>query len=136
MLDPATLEYKPAAKVSLPAVEQARNNDSLVGRLKALLAGDPAKDKAAKFYWRALPELWTYAANRIGEVSESPGRDRPGDGGGVQLGEGSICALGCGGCADGRGEDARCRDANTGVGGEAACKRGGELVQGRRQGVF
>ena len=71
VLDLATLEYKPAAKVSLPAVEQARNNDSLVGRLKALLAGDPAKDKAAKFYWRALPELWTYAANRIGEVSES-----------------------------------------------------------------
>ena len=36
-----------------------------------MLAGDPAKDKAAKFYWRVLPELWAYAANRIGEVSES-----------------------------------------------------------------
>ena len=71
VLDLETLEYKPAAKVQLAAVEQAKNNDSLSARLKALLAGDPAKDKVAKFYWRVLPELWTYAANRIGEVSES-----------------------------------------------------------------
>jgi 3-hydroxyacyl-CoA dehydrogenase len=69
VLDPKTMEYQPAVKVALPAVEQAKNNESLEKRLKALLAGDPAKDKAARFYWRVLPELWAYAANRIGEVS-------------------------------------------------------------------
>ena len=71
VLDPATLEYQTSAKVSIPALEQSKNLEALPARLKALLAGDPAKDKAARFYWRVLPELWTYAANRIGEVTES-----------------------------------------------------------------
>ncbi len=71
VLDPKTMEYKAANKVSLAAVEQAKNQEQLEKRLKALLAGDPAKDKAAKFYWRVLPELWAYAASRIGEVSVS-----------------------------------------------------------------
>ncbi len=25
---------------------------------------------AAQFYWQALPEMWAYSANRIGEVAE------------------------------------------------------------------
>ena len=33
--------------------------------------GDPAKDKVAKFYWQVLPEMWAYAANRIGEVADT-----------------------------------------------------------------
>jgi 3-hydroxyacyl-CoA dehydrogenase len=71
VLDLATLEYKPAVKASLPSVDQAKNNESLAGRLKTLLSGDPETDKAARFYWQALPELWSDAANRIGEVSDS-----------------------------------------------------------------
>jgi 3-hydroxyacyl-CoA dehydrogenase len=39
--------------------------------LKALLSADPAKDRAARFYWQALPDLWAYSANRIGEVTET-----------------------------------------------------------------
>ena len=71
VLDPASFEYKPANKVSIEALEQAKGIEPLAARLKALLSGDPAKDKAARFYWQVLPELWVYAANRIGEVTES-----------------------------------------------------------------
>ena len=71
VLNLETLEYQPASKPSFPTVDLAKNNDSLSGRLKALLSGDPAKDRAAKFYWRALPDLWAYSANRIGEVTET-----------------------------------------------------------------
>jgi len=38
---------------------------------RALLGGNPEKDKAAAFYWQILPDLWLYAANRIGEISDS-----------------------------------------------------------------
>jgi 3-hydroxyacyl-CoA dehydrogenase len=71
VLDLQTLEYTPAAKASFTAIELAKNNDSVAARIKALLDADPAKDKAAKFYWQVLPELWTYSANRIGEVTET-----------------------------------------------------------------
>jgi 3-hydroxyacyl-CoA dehydrogenase len=71
VLDLNTFEYHPSARPSLPEIEMARTNDSLPGRIRALLGGNPAKDKAAKFYWQALPELWAYAANRIGEVAHT-----------------------------------------------------------------
>ncbi len=71
VLNPHTLEYGPAAKVSIPALESGKGGEALPTRLKRLLTGDPASDKAAKFYWAALPELWAYAANRIGEVTET-----------------------------------------------------------------
>ena len=72
VLDPRTLEYQSAANVSLPALDQAKSHKSLPARLGSLLSGDPATDKAARFYWQVLPELWAYAANRIGEVAETP----------------------------------------------------------------
>ena len=71
VLDPRTLDYKPAAKVSLPGIDQAKSAAFLPARLKSLLSGNPASDKVARFYWQALPELWAYAANRIGEVTET-----------------------------------------------------------------
>lgn len=69
VLDIEGLTYRPAAKATFTAIELAKNNESLPVRLRALLAADPVKDRAARFYWRALPELWAYAANRIGEVT-------------------------------------------------------------------
>jgi 3-hydroxyacyl-CoA dehydrogenase len=69
VLDLATLEYRPAAKTALPALEMAKNAATLAERLKLLLANDPAKDKAAKFLWPFLAALWNYAAERIGEVA-------------------------------------------------------------------
>jgi 3-hydroxyacyl-CoA dehydrogenase len=71
VLDPESFEYKPSARVALPELEMAKTNDSVPARIRTLLNGNPKKDKAARFYWQMLPELWSYAANRIGEVADS-----------------------------------------------------------------
>ena len=70
-LDLATLEYKPAARPRLAELEMAKANDSTAARIRALLSGNPERDKIAHFYWTLLPELWAYAANRIGEVADN-----------------------------------------------------------------
>lgn len=69
VLDLNTLDYRPAAKPALPALEMAKNAATVEERLRLLLASDPAKDKAAKFLWPFLSSLWNYAADRIGEAS-------------------------------------------------------------------
>jgi 3-hydroxyacyl-CoA dehydrogenase len=48
----------------------ARNVESTAARIAQLLHGDAERDKAARFYWPLLTELFTYAANR---VSDQPG---------------------------------------------------------------
>ncbi|HEU5351160.1 MAG TPA: 3-hydroxyacyl-CoA dehydrogenase/enoyl-CoA hydratase family protein [Terracidiphilus sp.] len=69
-LDGTTMEYRPAAKVSLPAVEMARNAGTVEERLRLLLANDPARDKAARFLWPFLGFLWNFSAQRIGEAAD------------------------------------------------------------------
>ena len=136
VLDPKTMEYKAATKVSLAAVEQAKNQESLEKRLKGLLGGDPAKDKAAKFYWRVLPELWTYAANRIGEVSASLVEID------AAMAAGFNWELGPFALWDAAGvpmvvEKMRCGgDGCSGGGGEAAGEWGDELVSRGWDGIF
>ncbi|MGC1869720.1 MAG: 3-hydroxyacyl-CoA dehydrogenase NAD-binding domain-containing protein [Acidobacteriaceae bacterium] len=71
VLDLQLLEYQPAERVKMPTLEMAKSNESAAARIRALLAADPDRDQAAKFYWRILPELWGYAANRIGEVADT-----------------------------------------------------------------
>jgi 3-hydroxyacyl-CoA dehydrogenase len=71
VLDLATLEYRPATKPKIPALDLAKQIESLPERIRTLLGGNPEKDKAAAFYWQILPDLWLYAANRIGEISDS-----------------------------------------------------------------
>ena len=71
VLDLHSLEYRPASRVKMPALEMAKANESAAARIRALLAADPDRDPAAKFYWQILPELWAYAANRIGEVADT-----------------------------------------------------------------
>jgi 3-hydroxyacyl-CoA dehydrogenase len=68
-LDWKTLEYRPQQRPKLAALEMAKTVESLPERLNMLLA--PSKDKAGTFLWNALSDLWTYAANRIGEISDS-----------------------------------------------------------------
>ena len=70
VLDPATFEYRPAAKPALPSLEMAKNDASTPERLRMFLANNPAKDKAAAFLWPFLSNLWNFAADRIGEVSD------------------------------------------------------------------
>ncbi len=71
VLDLKSFAYEATQRPKIAAIEIAKNNDSVAERIRMLLAGDPAKDKAAQFYWQILPELWAYAANRIGEVADS-----------------------------------------------------------------
>ncbi|HKO12520.1 MAG TPA: 3-hydroxyacyl-CoA dehydrogenase NAD-binding domain-containing protein, partial [Acidobacteriaceae bacterium] len=71
VLDPATLEYRPSQKPRIPALDMAKPIESLPERIRALLSGNPEKDKAAAFYWKILPDLWLYAAHRVGEISDS-----------------------------------------------------------------
>ncbi|MCI0347978.1 MAG: 3-hydroxyacyl-CoA dehydrogenase NAD-binding domain-containing protein [Acidobacteriales bacterium] len=70
-LDWKTLEYRPQQRPKFPALEMAKNVDSSAERLRMLLSGDPAKDKAAQFLWTTLADLWTYSANRVGEIADS-----------------------------------------------------------------
>ena len=54
---------------ALPSLDMAKNAATLPERLRLLLANDPAKDKAAAFFWPFLASLWNFAADRIGEVA-------------------------------------------------------------------
>jgi 3-hydroxyacyl-CoA dehydrogenase len=71
VLDLTSLEYRPVQKPKLPALDATKPIESLPERIRALLGGNPQKDKAAAFYWKILPDLWLYAAYRIGEISDS-----------------------------------------------------------------
>jgi 3-hydroxyacyl-CoA dehydrogenase len=71
VLDLDTLDYRPAARVSFPALEMVKANDSAAARIRALVNG-ASGDRATAFYNAMLPELWAYAANRIGEVAGTP----------------------------------------------------------------
>ena len=68
-LDWRTLEYRPSQKAKFASLEMAKNVDDFGERLAMLLA--PSKDKANIFLWTVLSDLWTYAANRIGEIADS-----------------------------------------------------------------
>jgi 3-hydroxyacyl-CoA dehydrogenase len=73
-LDWKTLEYHPRQKPKFPALDMAKNIEDTGTRLRTLLGleGASAKgDKAGAFLWAALSDLWTYAANRVPEISNS-----------------------------------------------------------------
>jgi len=71
VLDLKTLEYRPADRPKIPALEMVKSHESAAARIRALLAPNPDRDQSAKFYWQILPELWAYATNRIGEVADT-----------------------------------------------------------------
>jgi 3-hydroxyacyl-CoA dehydrogenase len=68
-LDWKTLEYRASKRAKFPSLEMAKTVENLPERLNMLLA--PSKDKASVFLWSALSDLWTYAANRVGEIADS-----------------------------------------------------------------
>lgn len=73
-LDWKTLEYHPRQKPKFAALEMAKNVEDTGARLRMLLGLDGTQqkaDKAGTFLWNALSDLWTYAANRIPEISDS-----------------------------------------------------------------
>ena len=71
-IDWKTTEYRPLQKAKFASVEMAKNVDSLPERLRMILGMNGEKlDRAGNFLWNALTDLWTYAANRIPEISDS-----------------------------------------------------------------
>jgi 3-hydroxyacyl-CoA dehydrogenase len=71
-LDWKTLEYRPKQKAHFASLEMAKNVDDPTHRLKMLLNLDGSRpDKAGQFLWTVLSDLWTYAANRVPEISDS-----------------------------------------------------------------
>lgn len=71
-LDCKTLEYHPRKRPKFAALDMAKNVDDTGARLRMLLGleGSQKGDKAGQFLWAALADLWTYAANRIPEISD------------------------------------------------------------------
>jgi 3-hydroxyacyl-CoA dehydrogenase len=73
-VDWKTLEYHPRGKPKFAALDMAKNVEDTGARVRMLLGleGTPQKnDKAGAFLWAALTDLWTYAANRIPEISDA-----------------------------------------------------------------
>ena len=74
-LDWKTLEYHPRQKPKFAALDMAKNIEESGARLRTLLgldgAGPQKADKSGQFLWSALADLWTYAANRVPEISDS-----------------------------------------------------------------
>jgi len=73
-LDWKTLEYHPRQKPKFAALDMAKNVEDTGARVRMLLGldgGAQKPDKAGTFLWSALADLWTYAANRIPEISDS-----------------------------------------------------------------
>ena len=71
VIDWKTLEYRPAQKVKFPSLEMSKNIEDMGERLRMTVSNTDPRDKAAQFSWASLSELWTYAANRIPEISDS-----------------------------------------------------------------
>ncbi len=67
-LDHASLEYRPSAKVKLPALDAAKNIEVTPERIKALVWG---KDRAGEFLWKTISRTLRYAANRIPEIADT-----------------------------------------------------------------
>jgi 3-hydroxyacyl-CoA dehydrogenase len=66
-IDWKTWEYRPAAKVSFPSVEAARQIEDLGARLRALLRG---KDRVASFLWKLFSDYMVYSAAMVPEISD------------------------------------------------------------------
>src|SRR6266850_891322 len=67
-IDHATLEYRPAQKVKLPALDMAKNIEDLPERIKALVWG---KDRVGAFLWKMMSRTFRYTANRIPEIADT-----------------------------------------------------------------
>src|SRR2546423_5448206 len=67
-LDTATLDYRAAQKVKLPALDMARNIEDTRERLKALVW---SRDRGGAFLWKTLSRTPCYTADRIPEIADT-----------------------------------------------------------------
>jgi len=66
-LDLASMEYRPLQKPKFPLLDMAKNVDDTSERLRLVLN---SQERAGRFAWRALSEVFLYAANRVPEISD------------------------------------------------------------------
>ena len=62
-----TLDYQPLQKPRFAAVEAVRNIEDLGERVRTLLRSD---DRAARFLWKILSDLFLYCAEMIPEIAD------------------------------------------------------------------
>jgi 3-hydroxyacyl-CoA dehydrogenase len=67
VLDWKTLEYHPLRKPRFPEVDFARNIEDLGERVRTLLR---SADRAGRFLWKILSDLFLYCAEMIPEISD------------------------------------------------------------------
>jgi 3-hydroxyacyl-CoA dehydrogenase len=67
-LDTATLDYRAAQKVKLPALDMAKNIEDTGARLQALAW---SKDRVGAFLWQTLSRTLCYTADRIPEIADT-----------------------------------------------------------------
>ncbi len=68
VLDHKTLEYQPLQKPKFASVEAANAIEDVPQRIKALINSD---DRAGRFLWKLYTDYFLYAAEKIGEISDS-----------------------------------------------------------------
>jgi 3-hydroxyacyl-CoA dehydrogenase len=67
VLDWKTLQYQPLQKPRFPSIEAARNIQDLGERVRALLR---SPDRAGRFLWKVLSDLFLYCSEMIPEISD------------------------------------------------------------------
>jgi 3-hydroxyacyl-CoA dehydrogenase len=73
-IDWKTLEYRPSVKPQFAVLDDAGNVESLAERLRIVTGFGPdgiKQDKGSEYLWTLLSECFTYAANRIPEISDN-----------------------------------------------------------------
>ncbi len=69
-LDWKTLEYRPGQRPKFPALEMAKNAETLPERLRLLIGSGPGRDKGSIFQWTLLTRIWNYAADCWPEMAD------------------------------------------------------------------
>jgi 3-hydroxyacyl-CoA dehydrogenase len=67
VLDPRTMEYKPAQKVRFPALDAVKAIEDTAERIRTLVYG---KDRVGEFLWKTISANLIYTANRIPEIAD------------------------------------------------------------------
>ncbi len=67
VLDLATMEYRPQAKVRFDSMGAARKAETSGESTKIICGGN---DAAARFAWKTTADVLIYAANRLGEIAD------------------------------------------------------------------
>jgi 3-hydroxyacyl-CoA dehydrogenase len=71
-LDWRTLDYRPRQRPKFASMDMARTVEDIGERLRLLMGFSGQKpDRAGQFLWQALADLWTYSANRVGEICDT-----------------------------------------------------------------